>query len=88
MNPADLAQLEELVEKSAREPWRYGGALHRALRALLSEHAIPEGYKPVPIALIDFLLGEGEWMGQHFGENIGRANYWWRTSLRAAKETK
>jgi hypothetical protein len=59
MNPADLAQLEELVEKSAREPWRYGGALHRALRALLAEHAIAEGWQLVRQDVFNKLISTG-----------------------------
>jgi hypothetical protein len=73
MNPADLAQLEELVEKSAREPWRYGGALHRALRALLSEHAIPE-WQPIETAPKDgtFLV----WLSEPMcGSRVHAARY-------------
>ncbi|SDS24345.1 hypothetical protein SAMN05216198_1521 [Halopseudomonas litoralis] len=42
-------------------------------------------YKLVPVELIKFLLGEGEFDGMEFGDRgPGQKSFWWRSRLREA----
>jgi hypothetical protein len=110
MNPADLAQLKELVELAygdelvasglkecaiANADDRRLGALTRkarkALRALLAERAIPEGYQLVSDGAFEYLIEQRDELMKadresEIHKSVGIINQF--IALAAAKETK